>query len=202
VTDVSITPAALTRILLNRTPAILLDECDKTIGRNDAAQSESLALLLAVANSGYRRGKTTTRCIGPNNEPTELPTFAPMVFAGLNSKLDRAFRTRAISLWMDRAEPRYEFEWSEELADEFARARARLRAWAKKHTDEVRVARPVRPPWMKGRLAEIWVPLLRVAEVAGGPWPRRILEAANELSGKGGPDDESSATGTASIPRS
>jgi Protein of unknown function (DUF3631)/Domain of unknown function (DUF3854) len=191
VTDVSITPAALTRTLLNRTPPFLLDECDKTIGRKDADQSESLSLLLAVANSGYRRGKTVTRCIGPNHEPTELPTFAPMMFAGLNSKLDRAFRTRAVSVWMDRAEPRHEFEWSEELADEFGHVRGRLRAWATKHTDEVRAARPIRPPWMKGRLAEIWVPLFRVAEIAGGPWPRRILEAAEELSGKAGPGDES-----------
>jgi Protein of unknown function (DUF3631)/Domain of unknown function (DUF3854) len=191
VTDVSITPAALARTLLNRSPAFLLDECDKTIGRSDAAQSESLALLLAIANSGYRRGKTVTRCIGSDHEPTQLPTFAPIAFAGLNSKLDRAFRTRAISLWMDRGEPREEFEWSEELGDEFARLRGRLAAWAKKHEDEVRAARPARPPWMKGRLAEIWGPLLRVAEVAGGPWQRRILEAANELSGKSRPENES-----------
>jgi hypothetical protein len=190
VTDVSITPAALTRTLLNRSPAFLLDECDKTIGRKDADSSESLSLLLAVANSGYRRGKTVTRCIGPNQEPTELPTFAPMMF-GLNSKLDRAFRTRAISLWMDRAEPRHEFEWSPELADDFAQLRGRLRAWAKEHEDEIRSACPERPPWMKGRAAEIWLPLLRIAEVAGGPWPRRIREAAEELSGKGGSSDES-----------
>jgi SAM-dependent methyltransferase len=44
---------------------------------------------------------------------------------------------------------------------------------------------------MKGRLAEIWVPLMKVAHVAGGPWPRRIREAANELSGKRRPGDES-----------
>jgi Protein of unknown function (DUF3631)/Domain of unknown function (DUF3854) len=191
VTDVSITPAALARTLLNRSPAFLLDECDKTIGRNDAAQSESLSLLLAVANAGYRRGKTLTRCIGKEHEPVQLPTFAPIVFAGLNSKLDWAFRTRGISLWMDRAEPREEFEWSEKLGDEFARLRGRLRAWAKAHGNEIRLAQPERPSWMKGRFAEIWVPLMRVAEVAGGPWPRRIREAANELSGKHRAEDDS-----------
>jgi Protein of unknown function (DUF3631)/Domain of unknown function (DUF3854) len=191
VTDVSITPAALARTLLNRSPAFLLDECDKTIGRKDASQSESLALLLAVANAGYRRGKTITRCIGQNHDPTELPTFAPIVFAGLNSTLDRAFRTRAISLWLDRAEPRHEFEWSEELGDSFAQLRGRLRAWAKAHGDEIRVARPERPAWMKGRLAELWVPLMRVAEVAGGPWPRRVVEAATEISEKHHAEDES-----------
>jgi Protein of unknown function (DUF3631) len=171
----------LVRTLAKRTPAFLLDACDKTIGRKDAAQSETLALLLAVANAGYRRGKTVSRCVGKDYEPTEFPTFAPMAFAGLNSTLDRAFRTRAISLWLDRAEPRREFEWSQELADEFGRQRARLRAWAQGHADEIRQARPERPAWMKGRLAEIWTPLFKVAEVAGGPWPRRIGEAAEAL---------------------
>jgi Protein of unknown function (DUF3631) len=184
VQDVSITSAALVRTLVKRTPAFLLDECDKHIGRDDAMQSETLSLPLAVANAGYRRGKTVTRCVGNNQEPTKFPTFAPMAFAGLNSKLDRAFRTRAISLWLDRAQPRREFEWNEELSAEFSSLRARLRAWADTHSAQIKAARPARPAWMKGRYAEIWVPLLKIAEVAGGPWPRRILDAANELSGK------------------
>jgi hypothetical protein len=194
VTDVSTTPATLVRTLATRTPPFLLDECDKTIGRRDAAQSETLALLLAIANAGYRRGKTVSRCVGKDHEPTEFPTFAPMAFAGLNSKLDRAFRTRAISLWMDRAQPRQEFEWSEDLGDEFAALRARLRAWCDAHADEIRTAKPDRPAWMRGRLAEIWVPLMKVAHVAGGPWPRRIREAAEELGAKRRPDDYDSSS--------
>src|SRR5262249_16567632 len=102
VQDVSTTPAVLVRTLAERTPPFLLDERQKATGRRGADQSEPLSLLLAVANAGYRRGKTSSRCVGTNHTPTKFPTFAPMAFAGLNSSLDRAFRTRAIHLRMER----------------------------------------------------------------------------------------------------
>jgi hypothetical protein len=188
--SVSISAAALVRILSTRHATILLDEADKTIGRADAQDNDSGALLYAVANGGYRRGSTYTRCIGNNHDPVELPTFAPLALAGITSRsFDHAFRTRAIPLWLDRGIPREDFEWNEHLALECETVRDALAAWAQRCLDDLRAATPPRPSWMHGRAAEVWGPLLTVASVAGDPWPSRVLVAARALAGYAEDDD-------------
>jgi hypothetical protein len=187
VSDVSITGAAVTRILQQRTAVFLLDECDKNIGRKDADQNETFSLLLSIANKGYRRGGTRTVCMPPKWEPVSLPTFAPMAFAGLNSTLDKAFRTRAIHVWLDRDEPPSEFEWDEELEAEFLELRAEIGAWIDAHEDAVkatRIAPENRPEGLKARAAEVWLPLFRIAAVVGGDWPDRVEDAFNALAAK------------------
>jgi hypothetical protein len=187
VSDVSITGAAVTRILQQRTTTFLLDECDKNIGRKDADQNETFALLLSIANKGYRRGATRTVCMPPKWEPVSLPTFAPMAFAGLNSTLDKAFRTRAIHVWLDRDEPEEEFEWGEEIEAEFLDLRDAIRDWVDRHRDAIKatkIAKNDRPAGLKARAAEVWLPLFRIAVVVGGNWPDRVEAAFDELGAK------------------
>src|SRR5262245_48878325 len=192
ITDVSITPSALYRTLEKRTPAVLLDEVDKTLARKGAGDSETLSLLLAIANSGYRRGWTVTRCAPRTHEPTQFPTFASMALAGLNAKMDAPFMTRSITLEMERALPSRQpepFEWGEELAAACEELRDEFAAWAASHVEQLRSCRPERPDWMTGRAREVWEPLLRVANVVGGPWPRRLLEAGESLVRRGKQDN-------------
>jgi hypothetical protein len=187
VSDVSITGAAVARILQQRTTEFLLDECDKNIGRKDADQVETFSLLLAIANGGYRRGKTRTVCLPPKWEPTKLPIFAPMAFAGLNSTLDKPFRTRAIHLWLDRDDPPEEFEWSEELDEEFKALRGEIKEWVDNYGDVIKATKlekKDRPEGLKARLAEVWLPLFRIAAVVGDPWPERISAAFETLARK------------------
>ena len=146
ITDVSITPAALYRTLEKRTPAVLLDEVDKTLARKGAGNSETLSLLLAIANNGYRRGWTVTRCAPKTYEPVQFPVFAPMALAGLNVKMDAPFMTRSITLEMERAlrEPQ-PFEWGEDLAARCAVLRDEVATWATAHLEKLRgVDRSVR----------------------------------------------------------
>ena len=77
IVGVSITPAPLYRELLKRTPAILIDELDNTLGRKGAGDSETLSLLLAILNSGYRRGQYTYRCVGKNHRHASVPDVRP-----------------------------------------------------------------------------------------------------------------------------
>jgi hypothetical protein len=187
ISDVSITGAAVTRILQQRTTTFLLDECDKNIGRKDADQNETFALLLSIANKGYRRGATRTVCMAPKWEPVSLPTFAPMAFAGLNSTLDKAFRTRAIHVWLDRDEPDEEFEWEEEIEAEFLELRDAIRDWVDRHRDTIKatkIAKHDRPAGLKARAAEVWLPLFRIAVVVGGDWHDRVEAAFHELGAK------------------
>jgi hypothetical protein len=191
--DVSISPAALYRSLdEKRPPVVLLDEIDKTIGRKGAADSESLGLVLAILNGGYRRGRTVRRCVGRDHTVTKFPIFAPVAFAGISPQLDRAALTRSIPIDMQRRAP-------DEHVDEYVawdavpsgeRLRERLAAWVQPRLALLRAARPQRPSAIRDRLAECWVPQLAIADAAGGTWPARARAAALELHGKKQPDDD------------
>jgi hypothetical protein len=186
--DISISPPALYRSLNDDTPpTVMLDEIDKTIGRSGASDSEALSLLLAVINGGYRRGRYVRRCTGRDHEAVKYPTFAPVAFAGISPKLDRALLTRSIPIDMQRRSPDEhvaEFvAW--DAVPEGNAIRDRLSSWASSQKEPLRGCRPERPDAIMNRLAECWVPLLAVAAVAGGEWPDRARAAAIALSGIG-----------------
>jgi hypothetical protein len=180
IVGVSISPAALYRVLADRTPPILIDELDNTLGKKGAGDSETLSLLLAILNSGYRRGQYAWRCIGTKHEVHRFPTFAPAAFAGIAANLTQPFVTRAIGIPLERRraeEQIVELEWSEATTTVTAELNARVAAWAAAQLDAIRRVEPERPAGMTGRLAECWVPLAKVARVAGGAWPERLLAA-------------------------
>ena len=93
---------SLYRALKDRTPALLLDEIDKSLGRRGAADSDTVSLILQLLNSGYRRGQSITRCVGKEYTPTEFPTFAPAAFAGIHAKLDAPLLSRTIPIDLKR----------------------------------------------------------------------------------------------------
>jgi hypothetical protein len=43
--------------------------------------------------------------------------------------------------------------------------------------------KPVVPPELNDRAADVWAPMLAIADAAGGEWPQRAREAAVRLSG-------------------
>jgi hypothetical protein len=193
--DVSISPAALYRSLdENNPPVVMLDEIDKTIGRSGSAESESLSLLVAVVNGGYRRGRTVRRCVGSGHVVVKFPIFAPVALAGISPKLDRAALTRSIVIEMQRRAP-------DEPVDEFVAwdavpageaLRDELISWASANVDNLQRARPYRPAGIVNRLAECWSPLLAIAEAAGGHWVDDARNAATTLAGVGHHQDHAS----------
>jgi putative DNA primase/helicase len=50
------------------------------------------------------------------------------------------------------------------------------------HQDEIASARPEMPSALNDRAADIWEPLLVVADIVGGAWPKLAREAAMKLS--------------------
>jgi Protein of unknown function (DUF3631) len=52
------------------------------------------------------------------------------------------------------------------------------------------VARPVLPTELPDRAADVWEPLLAIADLAGGEWPEQARAAARLLSGRLTTDDE------------
>jgi hypothetical protein len=56
-----------------------------------------------------------------------------------------------------------------------------LIGWARKVVADAEKARPVMPPSVEDRQADGWEPLLAVADLAGGAWPKLAREAAEAL---------------------
>lgn len=160
-------------------PTILQDESDAIFGKTNSPQTEDLR---ALYNSGYKRGATVDRCEGDakNMKVREFPVFAPVALAGLAGKMPDTITSRAVTLHMRRRRPAdHVAEYRERDAKLHATPLCdRLELWADDATIEALAnARPVMPSGVRDRAAEVWEPLLAIADQAGGHWPETARAA-------------------------
>lgn len=165
-------PAMLARMLEHETRTILIDEADRSLN----PEHEGVGELIAILNSGYKRGATRPVLV-PNRETkgwsvSEMPTFSPVVMAGNNPRLPDDTRSRAIRILLlpDNQGLVHESDWEmiEPEADALAQ---RVAVWADTIRDQIKTVRPPLPERITSRFREKWLPLRRVAEMAGGRWP-------------------------------
>jgi hypothetical protein len=171
-------PALLTRMLHAEQRTILIDEADRSLNPD----KEGIADLLAVLNSGYKRGGTRPVLVqakGGNWEVAEMPTFAAVAMAGNDPKLPDDTRTRIIRVLLlpDLHGTVEESNWEEIEADAL-KLHDQLALWANQVREQVRTNRPGLPVGIIGRFREKWAPLKRVAAAAGGRWPAAVDEMA------------------------
>ncbi|UQD71543.1 DUF3631 domain-containing protein [Bradyrhizobium japonicum] len=161
-------------------PTILFDEIDAIFGPK-AREHEDVRSFL---NSGHRRGATFGRCVvyGRRVETEDVQSFAAVALAGLGWLPD-SIMTRSIIIRMRRRAPDERVEafrhrthapMGEELF-------GRLEAWAAAVTSQAEAARPEMPIGIEDRTADVWEPLLTVADLAGGEWPDLARKAAVAL---------------------
>jgi hypothetical protein len=171
-------PALLTRMLQKEHRTILIDEADRTL-RPD---KEGVADVLAVINSGYKRGATRPVLVqvkGGNWEPVEMPTYAAVAVAGNNPDLPDDTRSRIIRVLLlpDLDGSVEESNW-ESIESEALHLQTQLADWADQVREEVRSEQPDLPEGITGRFREKWSPLKRVAVAAGGRWPAAVDQMA------------------------
>lgn len=172
-------PALLTRMLDNSMRTVLIDEADRSLSPNKDGVEE----LLAVLNSGYKRGGTRpvlTPAAGGGWNVAEMPTYSPVAMAGNSPNLPEDTKSRSIRVLLmpDVDGIAEESDW--ELFDEDARSLGRdLAAWADIVRDDAKV-RPDLPDGVKGRARERWGPLKRIAVAYGGRWPAVVDALAIE----------------------
>ena len=171
-------PALLARIMDQGVRTICIDEAD----RNLDPKREGVGELLAVLNSGYKRGATRPVLVpskGGNWDVSEMATFAPVVMAGNQPRLPDDTRSRVIRVLLmpDLDGTVEESDWENIEPDALA-IHAKLEEWADANRDTVRVAQGALPPEVKGRARERWKPLAKVAEAVGHSWPERTAVAA------------------------
>jgi hypothetical protein len=169
--------AALFRSMSERELTLLFDEVDTIFtrrGKDD--QSEDLRALL---NVGYRNGATIPRCVGPQHQVEHFSVYGPAALAGLGD-LPETLMSRAIVIRMRRRAPQEKIEpyRKRQHAREGEEIREWLAAWAEEAGSDAGNSWPELPDGIVDRLAEIWEPIIAVADAAGGHWPERARQAA------------------------
>ena len=178
---VNVTPAYLVRKVSDPEgrPTILYDEIDTVFGGKPREGTEDIRAFL---NAGYRKGTTIGRVRTRGNEhvPEDLPAFCAVALAGIDNLPD-TLSSRCVIVRMRRRAPEQRIDkWRHR--DNFPEGEAigkRLAKWADRHRE--RLGRPVMPDGVEDRAADVWEPLLAVADLAGGDWPRRARVAAVAL---------------------
>lgn len=179
-----VSAAALVRKIDAEHPTLELDESDAAF-KGDKEYAEALRGLL---NSGYRRSGRATICVGQGANLTykNFSTFSPKAIAGIG-ELPDTVADRAIAITLRRrtnAEPCA--RWRERDGHvEAEPLHQQLVAWASRTAvlEVLRAARPSLPSGLDDRKADVWEPLLAIADLAGGEWPARARQAALALAG-------------------
>ncbi|MEY9940732.1 DUF3631 domain-containing protein [Streptacidiphilus sp. MAP5-3] len=172
-------------------PTILFDEIDTVFGPK-AGDNEELRGFL---NAGHRRTGVTYRCIGDGGNQTvqAFPSYTAVAVAGLGSLPDTIL-TRSVIIRMRRRARNEKVEpYRARLHErEGHKLRDRLATWAEAIREHVAGAWPEMPDGVTDRPADVWEPLLAIADAAGGDWPRRAREACTILVKASQTDDRSS----------
>jgi hypothetical protein len=147
---------------------ILFDEIDTVFGPK-AKENEDIRGLL---NAGHRRGATAGRCVARGSVviTEEIPAYAAVALAGLgwlpDTLLSRSVIIRMRRRHMgERIEPfRARLHEPEGWA-----IRDKIAAWAATAAPSIRW--PELPPEITDRDADVWEPLIAIADAVGGDWP-------------------------------
>jgi hypothetical protein len=173
--------------MLEADPAatLLLDELDAVF----KDRSDRYEEVRALVNAGHRRGATVPRTVGIKNrhEVHFFPVFGPKALAGIG-KLPDTIADRSIPILMLKKK-------RSERVEKFRETRASRDAEPIVETLEAAIeARPPAreaevPDELPDRAADVWEPLLALADAAGGNWPARARRAAIILHADRADDD-------------
>lgn len=171
------TVPAIFRSLSEESATLLFDEVDTIFTSSKTGDMhEDLRGLL---NAGYRRGAHVLRVVGEGKKMRveHFPVFAATALAAIGD-LPGTVESRAIIIPMRRRAPEEHvapFRFKTATA-EGAELRSWLEDWLGHHAAEL--GEPAMPDGIMDRAADIWEPLLAVADLAGEDWPERARHAA------------------------
>ena len=185
---ISATPAALFRLVSMGPITILFDEVDVIFNPKNGGNNEDLRGLL---NAGYKRSATIARCVGDTKtmKVERFPVYAPAALAGIAGAMPATITTRAITIHMRRRradEPVEPFR-ERQVARQAQPLREQLATWIDSIGTRLGDTQPTMPEGVTDRPAEIWEPLLAIADTAGGHWPHTARAACRHFTLTTGP---------------
>lgn len=173
--------AAIFRMIGKFRPTLLFDEVDTIFGRSrkgdDGAED-----LRGLLNAGHRRSATIPRCVGPQHNVEHFPVFAACALAGLGDLPD-TLMSRSVVVRMRRRAPHEHVEsFRRRLVEPQGHAvRDDLGSWCRLVAEDCGDAWPEMPHGVVDRPADVWEPLLAIADAAGGHWPATARKACVAL---------------------
>jgi len=184
----NISASAVFRVITELAPTLLIDEADTSLrGRDeftgilnagytrDTAYVWRMSYDLAAGGGESEEGAGGSEGVTPAGHVERYSTWCPKGIATIG-RLEPTLASRCIVFRMHR---KTEAEVCERLkrldATELTRKCARFVA---DHTEEIAKGEPAIPEGLTNRAADIWEPLLVLADLAGGSWPAAAREAA------------------------
>lgn len=172
------TAAALYRSIERDRPTLLLDELDTRL-RGDSGEA-----IRGVLNCGFQRGRNITICVGDDHDARDFPTYCPKVLAGIGRVWDTV-TSRSIPIRLARASKEEIGQLRKVRGDrietELLPFRRQILRWATDVEPLLADQEPTVPEELGARQADIWRPLLTIADLAGGDWPDQARAAARAL---------------------
>lgn len=175
---INTTPAAVFRSITEEPPTLLVDEADTIFGT--PKQAEKNEEMRGLLNAGHQRNRYVTRVVGNDHTPHRFATFAMAALAGIGDLPDTIMDRAVVTRMRRRAEgetvkPFRSRRDTPALHD----LRTRIARWARSLLDEAANLEPEMP--VEDRAADTWEPLVIVADLAGGSWPRRARTACTHM---------------------
>jgi hypothetical protein len=163
-------------------PTLLFDEIDTVFGPK--APTGSAEGIRRMLNAGHRKGAKVGRTVVGNGKPytEDLSAYCAVAMAGLHlDDLPDTLRKRSVILKM---RPRLNSEkvepWRQRIHEPEAKnLGSQIVEWARMSVRDIRW--PKLPPGIEDRNADVWEPLIAVADAAGGEWPGKARAAALSL---------------------
>jgi hypothetical protein len=172
----NISAAALFRTIEKWKPTLLIDEVDTFLPENEG--------LRGVLNAGFTHDSAfVIRCVGDENEPAAFNVWGAKALCGIG-KLSATLEDRSIPFRLRRKLPgEHTIKIRRTHEAMFNELTSKLARFAFDHQYAVGRSPLKDVVGLNDRANDCWEPLLAVAEVVGGHWPKRARNAAIALHG-------------------
>jgi putative DNA primase/helicase len=175
----NITASSLFRYIEAIRPTLLIDEAETFVKDNEE--------LRGILNSGHTRvAANIIRNVEVNGEhtPRRFSTWAAKAIATIK-KLADTLEDRAVTVTLQRKARGAKVERLRRRDNEqFSTLRRKAARWAADNFDKLTDPNPEVPGVLNDRAADNWRPLLAIAELTKGTWPKDARQAATTLSGE------------------
>jgi len=172
-------------ISASKAMSMLVDEADTFINRDDCIRG--------IINSGFEETGAVVRveCADGIYKSVTYSTFCPIALAGIGL-LPETIMDRAIPIRLKRKAPGERIDRLPRPCPEFEQLKRLLQTWGDA-VDLSRYLNPDIPPSFQDRQGDISIPLLAIADSAGGDWPMAARVALSEIFGAVGNSQEAAS---------
>jgi hypothetical protein len=182
----NISSPAFFRVIQEARPTLLIDEAHTLLAGNEE--------LRGILNSGYTRNTAYVVRVGvqdgvsSNGGLARFSCWCPKVMTAIG-RLPETLEDRCIVVRMQRKLPHERCERLREMdRSQAGNLRRQCARFVADHAEAIAQQKPPMPAFWNDRAADLWEPLLVLADLAGEGWPERGRKAAEVLTNDGRED--------------